>query len=263
MNLSTTWQHAEYVLGAEANTSCFLVFRWYNDNSGGSQPPAAVDNVSVSIMPCSRPTDFEVTDATTTSITLDWTAISGESAWQISVNNDSSWVEVTSHPLTIDTLQEATFYTFYLRADCGTDSSLVVSTRGVTACTPVAQLPYVQTFDSLATGSTSKIDVGHGHTPIAEAHEAMLAEDEQLIAKLGIALRIALQRLEAFHLVALTHDDVLVETAFPQATTAVLEDTAEKVVGLIIREDLQPVVVSYAVRAITRGTHEDGSVAAL
>ena len=157
MNLSTTWQHAEYVLGAEANASCFLVFRWYNDNSGGNQPPAAVDNVSVSIMPCSRPTDFEVTDATTTSITLDWTAISGESAWQISVNNDSSWVEVTSHPLTIDTLQEATFYTFYLRADCGTDSSHVISIKSVTACQPTT-LPYVQTFDSLSTGTAANFD---------------------------------------------------------------------------------------------------------
>jgi hypothetical protein len=48
---------------------------WRNDTSGGTQPPAAIDNVSITKVAC----DYEVTDLavsgiTTTGATLSWDA---------------------------------------------------------------------------------------------------------------------------------------------------------------------------------------------
>jgi hypothetical protein len=47
---SDTWQHATLTLSATSysGTTKRLVFTWGNDDSAGTQPPAAIDNVSIS-----------------------------------------------------------------------------------------------------------------------------------------------------------------------------------------------------------------------
>ena len=43
-----TWANATYTVpAAYAGTTCRLVFEWSNNNNGGNQPPAAVDNISL------------------------------------------------------------------------------------------------------------------------------------------------------------------------------------------------------------------------
>lgn len=43
-----TWANATFTVpAAYAGTTCRLVFEWSNNNSGGTQPPAAVDNISL------------------------------------------------------------------------------------------------------------------------------------------------------------------------------------------------------------------------
>jgi hypothetical protein len=46
LNLSSSWQRREIQLPAMSGTKR-LVFSWRNDGSGGSNPPAAIDNVSI------------------------------------------------------------------------------------------------------------------------------------------------------------------------------------------------------------------------
>ena len=46
LNLQTSWQSSEQTINISAGTYC-LAFFWKNDGSGGTAPPAAVDNVSI------------------------------------------------------------------------------------------------------------------------------------------------------------------------------------------------------------------------
>ena len=46
LNLQTSWQSSEQTKNISAGTYC-LAFFWKNDGSGGTAPPAAVDNVSI------------------------------------------------------------------------------------------------------------------------------------------------------------------------------------------------------------------------
>ncbi|MBQ3832643.1 MAG: Ig-like domain-containing protein, partial [Bacteroidales bacterium] len=46
LNLQTSWQSSEQTINVSAGTYC-LAFFWKNDGSGGTAPPAAVDNVSI------------------------------------------------------------------------------------------------------------------------------------------------------------------------------------------------------------------------
>ncbi|MCL2028226.1 MAG: M6 family metalloprotease domain-containing protein [Bacteroidales bacterium] len=48
VNVGNNWQTVHVGLpSAYANTTQRLVFSWYNDNSSGAQPPAAIDNIAV------------------------------------------------------------------------------------------------------------------------------------------------------------------------------------------------------------------------
>ena len=58
-NQQTTWQtysNSALNVSTFAGQTMRLVFEWRNDGSGGSQPPAAVDNISLSIPSCQSPT---------------------------------------------------------------------------------------------------------------------------------------------------------------------------------------------------------------
>lgn len=58
---SNAWTREEVVLSNEyANGAYNLVFFWRNDNSVGTNPPAAVDNISIEAVPCARINDVFV-----------------------------------------------------------------------------------------------------------------------------------------------------------------------------------------------------------
>ncbi|MEO8516999.1 MAG: hypothetical protein ABI426_09645 [Flavobacterium sp.] len=63
------------VPAAYAGTTVRLVFEWTNDGSGGQNPPAAIEGVSLtSSAPCADVTSVTATINTTTSTTINWTA---------------------------------------------------------------------------------------------------------------------------------------------------------------------------------------------
>ena len=160
LNGSATWQTAQIpLIGATAGTY-YLVFYWHNDGSMGEQPPAAVDNISVSAINCSAPTALTVDTALTTetSVTLNW---SGDASAYIVRANDGEWQDVSDTTYTFDNLSAGTGYTFVVAAVCGDDTSFSISTSTFTACGVITHtdgLPYVETFESYATGSTESIN---------------------------------------------------------------------------------------------------------
>ena len=160
LNGSSTWQTVQIpLIGATAGTY-YLVFYWHNDGSMGEQPPAAIDNISVSVINCSAPTALTVDTALTTetSVTLNW---SGDASAYIVRANNGEWQDVSDTTYTFDNLSAGTGYTFVVAAVCGDDTSFSISTSTFTACGVITHtdgLPYVETFESYATGSTESIN---------------------------------------------------------------------------------------------------------
>ena len=69
LNKVTEWQHKNATIDVAAG-NYYLVFAWSNNGSGGN-PPAAIDNVSVSKYP-DEITDLAVSDVTATTATVSW-----------------------------------------------------------------------------------------------------------------------------------------------------------------------------------------------
>ena len=121
LNLANSWQNQ--TLEATVSGTYTMIFLWCDDTSGGSQPPAAIDNISISMMTCSRPTSL-VVDATT----LTWTpGNDGQDAWEISLSTttnpeNGTIIPVTGTPsYTFTNLALETQYYAFVRSDCGTD----------------------------------------------------------------------------------------------------------------------------------------------
>ena len=80
MNLSTSWATFTSSEIAVPAGTYNIVIMWRDDTSGGTNPPAAIDNFSFAKIACAMPDDFHAVDslATTTSIVLKWTQMSDE-----------------------------------------------------------------------------------------------------------------------------------------------------------------------------------------
>ena len=147
LNQQSTWQTLEEVFHVDTEGTYYIVFRWVNDYSMGSNPPAAVDNVVVNRLSCSAPSALHVDSITSTGIEIAWTA-GEESAWQVSIND--SLVTVTTNPYFIEDLNPNTPYTVTVRAICDQDDtsfwSESVATRTLTSDV-VATVPFVCSFE--------------------------------------------------------------------------------------------------------------------
>jgi len=91
-----------------------------------------VDNVVMSQgapPSCAGPSALNASNATTTSVDLDWTAGGTETAWNIQYGpsgftpGTGTIVAVGTNPYTLTGLTSGTAYDFWVQADCGADSS--------------------------------------------------------------------------------------------------------------------------------------------
>lgn len=92
----------------------------------GSSANVYVDNIYVEKAPtCFRPIDLQVLKATTSSVTLSWTPMGKETAWDIAYVaeggkiEDATIVTVNSNNTVLPSLPHSTSYDFYVRANCG------------------------------------------------------------------------------------------------------------------------------------------------
>ncbi len=128
LNLANSWQNQ--TLEATVSGTYTMVFLWCDDTSGGSQPPAAIDNISISMLSCSKPTNLTASNNNIGSCTatLTWTAGGSESLWDLYLSTSSttpnaqatptvSNIESTSY--TFNNLQPATTYYAWVRSNCG------------------------------------------------------------------------------------------------------------------------------------------------
>ena len=105
-----------------------VVFGWRDDTSTGSNPPAAIDNFSISKVACAKQTALTIDAITATTATLSWTAGDAEqNAWEIAIDTIAGFdpdtlsvlLDAASNPYIFQNLEPETHYYVYVRANCG------------------------------------------------------------------------------------------------------------------------------------------------
>lgn len=104
-----------------------FVFEWRNDGTIGTQPPAAVDNINITLITCPQPITLSAT-ATDVVATLNWVPQGAETAWEVyavptgqpAPTPTTEGIAADEHPFEID-VNPSTTYQFYVRAVCADD----------------------------------------------------------------------------------------------------------------------------------------------
>lgn len=140
------WQAMSTTVDVPAPGLWQLVFYWRNDNSMGTNPAAAIDNIQLSPLTCTSPGALALDTATETTLELSWTPRGEESSWVVTVGGTST--VVNSPMYTATGLTTATAYEVRVRAICGADdtSSAAIATF-YTSC-GIQTLPYSENFDN-------------------------------------------------------------------------------------------------------------------
>ena len=124
-----------------------VVFGWRDDSGDGSNPPAAIDNFSISKVACAKQTALTIDAITATTATLSWTAGDEEqNAWEIAIDTIAGFdpdtlsvlLDAASNPYIFQNLEPETRYYVYVRANCGDEVhsawSAVANFKTASAC---------------------------------------------------------------------------------------------------------------------------------
>ena len=137
LNLVSSWQNK--TSEAAVNGTYTMVFLWRNDGSGGNQPPAAIDNISISYMTCPRPTLSYVSNSNTAYTgSVSWTGSTAD-AYEVAYRPTSDFdpsdytltdvtrvqlENVSEYNYTLQNLTPETKYYIYIQANCGTEDGV-------------------------------------------------------------------------------------------------------------------------------------------
>ena len=137
-----------------------IVFMWANDNSSGSQPPAAIDNISITQLHCPAPAALTATDITPNSAVLSWFALPDTATFTVEYGEDTTMatmMSVTGTSATIMGLTDNTDYFFRVAMLCDGNTVMSPWTMFHTSCLAInpAMLPYSENFDSYTTTTTA------------------------------------------------------------------------------------------------------------
>ena len=159
LNQATAWQNKAATVNVTAG-NYYMVLAWRNDGSGGTNPPAAVDNVSITKVTCDQDvTDLAVSEITTTSATLSWNG--GEATqWQVAYSTASNFEGATEEIVSnasydMSGLQSSSTYFVKVRAYCGGEDfgSWCQAISFATACAAVTTFPWSDDFESYEASS--------------------------------------------------------------------------------------------------------------
>lgn len=175
-NLQGTWQsflNSNLNLSSFAGTTMRLVFEWRNDGSGGTQPPAAIDNVKLLICRNNTPT-VTVSGVTHNSAVVTWNQDLGGASYTIRYRpvGSTTWITAlvaaapfpaTTNTYTLPSLLSATQYEVEVAAVCNNTPGIYSHNVFTTRCDPtpptvtvtnITSTSAVVTWNPLAASST-------------------------------------------------------------------------------------------------------------
>ena len=162
LDLSESWQ--SQTAEAAVNGTYTMVFIWRNDSGSGNQPPAAIDNISISYMTCPRPTILAPSDITGRTATISWTENGTATDWMLQYATNSTFTEnleevsVTgTASKTLSGLTPETQYYARVKSVLGTEESSWSDAANFTtlATCPQPTLSYVSYSATAYTGQVS------------------------------------------------------------------------------------------------------------
>ena len=124
MSQSSSWTTVTGTFTITTPGNYKMVFVWTNDGGGGSQPPMAVDNISLNLNTCPAPTNLTVNVSGDTA-NFAWTDALG-SNWDLvyvpegTAPSDDAAIAVSSTSYEATDLDDG-FYNAYVRTNCGND----------------------------------------------------------------------------------------------------------------------------------------------
>ena len=183
VNLLAGTQTMSVTIANDPNTLKKLVFVWKSDISGGIQPGAIIDNISIveSGNPCHAPTNLALNNLSTTSADVSWNGTA--SSYQIRLNGGTpETVSTTSKTFT--GLTAGTAYTVEVRSLCGSNNSAWKRIEFYTKQIPTT-LPYTCDFEAsgdngwiLENGTcTNKWHVGSFISPAGHSGSLFISSD--------------------------------------------------------------------------------------
>lgn len=165
LNLDSTWVLSENPFSVPTAGTYLMVFYWKNDYSQGVQPAAAVDSITLSMLPCASPSNLAIDSTTPNSIALHWTARGEEDSWLLTIGDSAIVVDDTAY--VIEDLEANTEYSISVRTICDEgDTSFATTTSTRTECSAIT-LPYFESFENggdacwsqAASNSTNSVDL--------------------------------------------------------------------------------------------------------
>ena len=158
---SSDWQNvtsSEIHLDAGTYT---VVLAWRNDNSSGSNPPAAVDNFAIEKVACSAPGAPRIASVTQNSAVVRWNATAPAYDVAVLQAEDTIMTQYVAgkDSLVIENLSASTVYTVQLRAYCDEEeiSRWSAPATFATECGVVSSYPWAENFDAITAVSGENV----------------------------------------------------------------------------------------------------------
>ena len=177
-NKKTSWQTVEEILPASlSNSTKRLWFMWRNDGSTGTNPPVAIDNISLIGLNCGRPENLRARNVDVHSANLQWSSRDDAFNVYFKVSSDSLFTLADISPVndtfcTLDNLEEGTAYQVYVASVCD-DNEIASSTISFnTMCEPVEiteEEPWFESFESYTHDGAGQEPFVCFDTPIQDA----------------------------------------------------------------------------------------------
>lgn len=154
LNLTDRWARKSFTIDSTHAGAQRLYILWKNNGSGRTNPPAAIDNISINIPSCGVPSNL-VSFPLDTNTTISWSpgTVGTMSSYILGYKmlGDSLYTELTSRDtfLTIHGLAPTTDYMWHVRSVCSaSDTSEWSSDAFFTTTQTLQHLPYLCTFDN-------------------------------------------------------------------------------------------------------------------
>ena len=153
-NLRNTWQLDQHSINLNAG-NYYLTIVWINDGAMGSNPPAAIDNISMDLITCPAPENLTAVASGASVITADWDD-GAASSWMVEYGvsgftaGSGTHVLATSSNITLTGLAPTTSYDIYVRPICSTtDTGFASMVTCLTGCDSVITIfPWVEDFEN-------------------------------------------------------------------------------------------------------------------
>jgi hypothetical protein len=156
---SETWQTTpEKTITIATAGEYYVVLRWCQNYAGGTNPPAAVDNIRITRMYCVNDvTGLTASHFTPTTTTLNWDNDSGVSGWQVAYSTNANFpeggttvVDVNTNSYNMTNLTAGTTYYARVRTYCGSADGYGEWCNTIhfdTKCEYITEFPWIDDFN--------------------------------------------------------------------------------------------------------------------